>query len=339
MPRSEPSPPDAAAIARFARVEAMLDAALDQPADTRDAFVRHACGEDAGLCREVLELLGAVDASSGYLEPVETVREPVADAAMQLGPWMLQRPIGRGGSGEVWLGVRNDGQFEQQVAIKLLRDWEPDDVPRFLREQRLLARLDHPGIARLLDAGSTPAGRPYMVMEFIAGTTLTEHVRQRGLGVDARLALFQQVCEAVAFAHRHLIVHRDLKPANVLLGVDGRPRVLDFGIARFTNRRSEPPAPEGVTSEVEFLGTPSYMAPEQWHGQDSPATDIWALGLILYQLLSHTHPFRGLDTVQIVARVGSPEPIDLPPELHAASSDLAPIVMRCLSKLPSDCTM
>ena len=290
MPRPDAAPPAAAAVARFARIEAVLDGALDQPHAARDAFVQNACSDDAALCREVLDLLAAMQASDGYLEQAPVDMQPAAEADMQLGPWTLQRPIGRGGSGEVWLGVRNDGQFEQQVAIKLLRDWEPGDVPRFLREQRLLARLDHPGIARLLDAGSTPGGRPYMVMEFIAGATLTGHARERGLDLDARLALFLQVCDAVAFAHRHLIVHRDLKPQNILVRDDGRVALLDFGIARLVDDA----AASAAATHTQRL-TPQYAAPEQLAGgAETTSTDVYALGLLLHELLAGQAPWGHL---------------------------------------------
>jgi non-specific serine/threonine protein kinase/serine/threonine-protein kinase len=306
MSRPEGNASDEAAIRRFARVEALLDEAVDQPEAAREGFVRQACGDDVALCREVLELLGAMAASDGYLEHASTRAPPVAEAGMQLGPWILQEPIGRGGSGEVWLGVRNDGRFEQQVAVKLLRDWEPDDVPHFLREQRLLARLDHAGIARLLDAGSTQAGQPYMVMEFVAGTTLTEYARRHALDLDARLALFLQVCEAVAFAHRHLIVHRDLKPQNILVREDGRVALLDFGIARLMDGV----AATRATRTQRF--TPQYAAPEQLAGDaETTSTDVYALGLLLHELLAGRAPWGHLvrqGTMAVLQRAAAGPP-------------------------------
>ncbi|HUD40653.1 MAG TPA: serine/threonine-protein kinase [Dokdonella sp.] len=290
MHRPDAARPDEAAIRRFARIEAVLDEALDQPPALRAALVRDRCSDDDALCREVMALLDAMAASDGYLDHPAAEVLPVAQAGMQLGAWTLQRPIGRGGSGEVWLGVRNDGQFEQQVAIKLLRDWQPDDIPRFLREQRLLARLDHPGIARLLDAGSAPGGRPYMVMEFVAGAPLTEHVRQHAMGIDARLALFRQVCDAVAFAHRHLIVHRDLKPQNILVRADGRVALLDFGIARLMDEA----AAADVVTRAQRL-TPQYAAPEQLAGEaETTSTDVYALGLLLHEMLAGQPPWGHL---------------------------------------------
>lgn len=290
MHRSDAAMPDDADARGFARIEALLDAALDRPAASREAFVREACNGEETICRNVLELLAAMAASEGYLEHAAAALSPAAEAGMQLGAWTLQRPIGRGGSGEVWLGVRSDGQFEQRVAVKLLRDWQADDIPRFLREQRLLARLDHPGIARLLDAGSTPDGRPYMVMEFITGAPLTEHVRSHAIDIDARLALFEQVCDAVAFAHRHLIVHRDLKPQNILVREDGRVALLDFGIARLLDETGSWHA----VTRTQGL-TPQYAAPEQLAGEtETTSTDIYALGLLLHELLAGRAPWGHL---------------------------------------------
>ncbi len=306
------------AIRRFARIEAVLDDALDTPAASRELLVRDACGDDVALCNEVLELLAAMAASDGYLERVAADVWPVAEVGVQLGPWTLQRLIGRGGGGDVWLGERNDGQFEQQVAVKLLRDWQPEDIPRFLREQRLLARLDHPGIARLLDAGSTPDGRPYMVMEFVAGAPLTEHARQHALDFDARLALFQQVCDAVMFAHRHLIVHRDLKPQNILVRDDGRVALLDFGIARLMHDASV----THVATRTLRL-TPEYAAPEQLAGEaETTSTDVYALGLLLHELLAGQAPWghlvrQGAMAVLQRATAGPPPA----PSTQAASDD------------------
>jgi tetratricopeptide (TPR) repeat protein len=281
---------DEAAIRRFARIEALLDEALDQDESVREAFVRRACGDDMALCQEVMELLVAIASSDGYLEDPVAEALPATETGMQLGQWTLQHRIGRGGSGDVWLGIRNDGQFDQQVAVKLLRDGEPGDIPRFLREQRLLARLDHPGIARLLDAGSTPSGRPYMVMEFVAGTPLAAHAKAHALDLDARLTLFQQVCDAVAFAHRHLIVHRDLKPQNILVRDDGRVALLDFGISRMID---DTDSKETVTRTHRL--TPEYAAPEQLAGEpETTSTDVYALGLLLHELLVGQPPWGSL---------------------------------------------
>jgi tetratricopeptide (TPR) repeat protein len=288
---------DAGAGRRFARIEALLDAALDRPAGEREAMVRDACGDDDVLCAEVLALLAAVAASDGFLESPVAETRPVAEPGLDLGPWRLQQLLGRGGSGEVWRAARHDGRFEQQVAIKFLREWQPEDVPRFLREQRLLARLEHPGIARLLDAGSSASGRPYMVMELVDGLPLTEHAQRHGLGIEARLGLFLQVCDAVACAHRHLIVHRDLKPQNILVRADGRVALLDFGIARLGDEEA---AASTSTRTQRF--TPQYAAPEQLAGTaETTSTDVYALGLLLHELLVGEPPWGRLARQGVLA--------------------------------------
>ncbi len=273
---------------QFARIEALLDAALELPPAQRDAFLDTAC-DDAALRAQVRELLRAVDASEGFLEAPAA---PMNDhAGRRIGAWTLIRRIGRGGMGEVWLGERADGRFEQQVAVKLLRHGL-EDAPRFLREQRLLAKLRHPDIARLIDAGSLPDGAPYMVMEYVEGVPLIQHCR--ALVLEARLALFVQVCDAVAFAHRHLIVHRDLKPDNILVRADGQPVLLDFGIAR-------PIGGDGSDTR-ELRLTPQYAAPEQLSGEEQTTlTDVYALGLLLHELLTGRSPWGELAAPGAVA--------------------------------------
>lgn len=280
----------AADPSRFARVEALLDAALEQPEAEREAFV-HAQEPDAAVRTDVLELLRAVDASEGFLEA--PAASPGEHEGRRVGAWKLIRRIGRGGMGEVWLGERADGRFEQQVAVKLLR-YGLEDAPRFLREARLLARLQHPNIARLIDAGSLPDGAPYMVMELVEGVPVLRHCRERRLELHARLVLFAQICETVAFAHRHLIVHRDLKPDNILVRGDGQPVLLDFGIARPID------AEHGDTRDLRL--TPQYAAPEQLSGgEQSTLTDVYALGLLLHELLTGRSPWGDMASAGMLA--------------------------------------
>lgn len=279
--------------ARFARIEALLDAALEKPESERDRWLMEACRGDLTLTADVKRMLDAMVRSVGFLEhPVAD--EPVRDdlAGRRLGPWRLLQPAGQGGSGEVWRAERADGRFEQHVAVKLLHRWRDDTSARLEREQALLARLDHPGIARLVDAGSMADGRPYMVMEYVAGRTLLRHCEEDALPLSARLALFEQVCAAVAYAHRHLVVHCDLKPQNILVRPDGRVALLDFGIARVMG------LDERSGAEAETGGralTPWYAAPEQLAGASpTTATDVYALGLILHELLTGQSPWGDL---------------------------------------------
>lgn len=208
----------------------------------------------------------------------------------RIGAWSLLRSIGRGGMGEVFLAERVDGRYAQQVAIKFLRpEWARTDLEaRFLREGQILARLEHPGIARLLDSGIAPAGIPYLVLEYVEGETITEACRARRLGLTERLALVLQVCDAVSYAHRHLVVHRDLKPSNILVNRQGSVRLLDFGIGKLLDEVA------GAESTRTFLGalTPQYASPEQVRGGPiSTATDVYGLGLVLFELLTEHRPY------------------------------------------------
>lgn len=294
------------AAERFARVEALLDAALDLAPDARAAWLATAT-DDATLRAEVEALLHAVDASDAFLEAGS---EPAITAPPRIGPWRLTRRVGRGGMGEVWLGQRDDGRFEQQVAIKLLRRHR-GDAARFQHEQRLLARLRHPGIAQIIDAGDLGDGSPYMVMEYVDGVPLLQH--GSALGLDARLGLFLQVCEAVAFAHRHLIVHRDLKPDNILVRSDGRVALLDFGIAQLLDAGRDAPRMQGLT--------PRYAAPEQFSGAaPTTAVDVYALGLLLHELLTGQSPWGTSGVDRHAARIAPA------PSTQAGSSTLARIL-------------
>jgi tetratricopeptide (TPR) repeat protein len=276
--------------ARFARVEALIDDALQQPEPGRRVWLEVACADQPELLAEALSLLDAIDRSSGFLESkLSDEPDPQTQSGRILGGWRLLRQLGEGGSGEVWLAERADARFDQKVAIKLLRHLSPSAVQRFEREQALLARLEHPGIARLIDAGCGSDGQPYMVMEFVEGETLIAYCERARLDLQSRLRLFDQVCEAVTHAHRHLVVHCDLKPANILVRADGRVALLDFGIARLLDLGAE--SPETRTLHL----TPQYAAPEQLSGgQQSTLTDVYALGLLLHELLSGRSPWGAL---------------------------------------------
>lgn len=208
-----------------------------------------------------------------------------ARAGQQLGPFRLLHRVGRGGMGEVWLAERRSDDLLQRVAVKLLQRGQADQELqlRFVRERRILASLDHPGIARFIDAGLTPDGLPYYVMEYVDGCSLTRHAAEQGLGLRQRVQLLAEVCDAVAYAQQRLVVHRDLKPGNILVDVDGRVRLLDFGIAKLL----EDQADLELTATGLQVMSPAYAAPEQiLGGTISTATDVYALGLILYELLT-----------------------------------------------------
>ncbi len=206
----------------------------------------------------------------------------------RIGAYRIERLLGRGGMGRVFLAVRDDGEFEQRVALKLLRPELIDNLTRrrFLEERSVLARLLHPHIARLYDGGLGPNGQPWYAMEYIDGAPLTEWCDARQLGIAARMDLFRKVCDAVDYAHQHLVIHRDIKPGNILVDADGNPKLLDFGIAKLLAQR------DAATRGDTRLMTPEYAAPEQLRGEPvSTATDVYALGVVLFELLTGLRPF------------------------------------------------
>ena len=274
-------------------VDRILGDALDREGDEREAFVARTCAGRPDLAAEVRSLL-AEDERGGPLDALDALAgsdelEP-ALAGRAVGPYRLVREIGRGGMGSVWLAARSDDQFQKQVAVKLLSAGLPmsEALRRFRDERRILASLEHPHIARLLDAGRTDDGLHYIIMEVVEGVPITEHCRARALDVRARVALLRTVASAVHFAHQRLVVHRDLKPANILVTADGQPRLLDFGLAKVL-------APDSTaeTAPLLHLATPAYASPEQLRGL--PATtssDVYALGIVAYEVLAGALPDR-----------------------------------------------
>ena len=274
------------------------DAVERAPAE-RAEFLDEVCHDLPGLRQEVEALLRAHQASDGFLEGltgqrmaamVEAEAGPVAPGD-RIGPYRLLQELGHGGMGVVYLAERADGVFEQRVALKLLRGLASDlVVRRFVREQRILARLEHSNITRLLDAGATAEGRPYLVMEYVAGMSLTAHCDGGRLGVDARLRLMMDVCAAVHYAHGRLVIHRDLKPPNILVSTEGQVKVLDFGIAKLLIPHPDPSEGTQTIGGLHAL-TPEYAAPEQVRGGPiTTATDVYALGAVLYELISGRPP-------------------------------------------------
>ncbi len=294
-------PPDAAA-ARWQRVKQLFGDALEQPAAERAAWLAAAAaGDDPGLVAEVVRLLAAHEAADERLDQGAAAMAPgaweelqTAVAGRRIGPYRILSELGRGGMGAVYLAVRDEAGFEQRVAVKLIKRGMDTDgiVRRFLRERRILAGLVHPHIACLYDGGSTADGRPYFVLEYVAGEPITRYAAARGLGVEERLALFLKVCSAVQYAHQRLIVHRDLKPANILVGADGEPKLLDFGIAKLL--QPEGPEESGAAELTELHQrpmTPDYASPEQLDGGAvTTATDVHGLGVLLYELLVGKSP-------------------------------------------------
>ncbi len=284
----------------------LVDQCLDLPEADRESLLAHADPAVSAEARRLLEAdarTGALlDAPAGALVPsaLRAIASPSpkqrAREGTRVGSFTLMSLVGEGGMGEVWIAERAEADFRQKVAVKLLhtRGDAAALAARFRLERRILARLTHPRIARLLDGGTSEDGTPWLAMEYVEGLSLTDHCAARGLSIEERLLLFAKVCDAVQFAHRNLVVHRDLKPSNVLVGADGEPKLLDFGIAKLLEDDSEGDAAGALTRTGERPMTPDYAAPEQVRGEPATtATDVWALGVILHELLSGVRPYRG----------------------------------------------
>ena len=282
---------------RWQQVRAVLDAALELPPDRRAGYVALACGSDAELRAEVDQMLNAAARSEDFLsrpasELASSLIASEAGASLapgdHIGPYRIVRTAGQGGMGTVYLAERED-QYRKRVALKVVRSGMENAEThwRFVAERQILANMEHPAIARLLDGGVTGDGHPYFVMEFVDGVPIDRYCDTGRLGVEQRLALFVRVCEAVRYAHRKLIVHRDLKPSNILITEEGEVRLLDFGIAKLLTPESK----DAPRTAVRVL-TPEYASPEQIEGEPvSPASDVYSLGVMLYRLLTGRHPY------------------------------------------------
>ena len=280
------------------RAESLFLAAVDLPPAQRTVFLDTECCGDADLRTEVEELLEA-DTHQGedILAAIEGHAQalfgPESVAGTRFGSYRLIREIGRGGMSTVYLAVRDDEQFEKQVAIKLIRrGMDTDDVlGRFRGERQILANLEHAYIGRLLDGGTSEDGRPFLVMEYVQGEPLDVYCDRVGLDLRERCRLFLKVCEAVSCAHRNLVVHRDLKPGNILVGPDGSPKLLDFGVAKLLDPDEN--AGLTMTGVAGRMLTPEYASPEQLRGERiTTASDVYSLGAVLYQLLSGVRPHQ-----------------------------------------------
>jgi len=322
------------------RLQQVFDAAAGIAPAERGAFLDEQCDGDSLLRQQVDSLLLHYDADSGRLRAAVAgaldagPATPAPVIGQRLGPYRIEREIGEGGMGMVYLAVRDDEVYRKQVAVKVLRAGFGGGsmLARFRSERQILAQLDHPHIARLLDGGTTDSGVPYLVMEYVAGLPITEWCAARSLPVRDKLALFRKVCEAVHYAHAHLVVHRDLKPSNILVTDDGTPKLLDFGIAKLLGENGGPAFTVPVTEAGLRLMTPEYASPEQVRGE--PATtscDVYALGAVLYELLAGRRPFTftNRSPTEIERRVTS----EMPPP-PGAGDDLDNIVMLALDKDP-----
>ncbi|HKT59512.1 MAG TPA: serine/threonine-protein kinase, partial [Gemmatimonadales bacterium] len=284
----------------LARLGPLVDQALDLPPPAREAWLAGLRRDTPALAAELESLLaaeGGLD-GSGFLASSPDALDDLAHAppsliGRQIGAYTVERPLGHGGMGSVWLGRRSDGRYDAIAAIKLLNLALVDAVgsARFRREGTALARLSHPNVARLYDAGVTDAGQPYLVLEYVEGTRIDRYCDEQRLDPRARLVLFGQVLGAVTHVHAHRLVHRDLKPSNILVTRDGTVKLLDFGIAKLLDDGAIAAEPSTLTEAAGSPLTPEYAAPEQLAGESiTPAVDIYALGVLLYVLLAGRHP-------------------------------------------------
>ena len=290
------------------RWEELFDELADLPLPDRDRRLAALASEDSALASRLAQLLAADGEPGGLFD--RSAAELLGDdsplpAGTRIGSWQLLGLLGRGGMGEVYLAERDEGTFQQRAALKLIKRGMDSRaiVGRFLRERQILSRLDHPGIARLLDGGSTEDGRPFFVLEQVEGIPITDFCRgARSLDLEGALRLVQDVCAAVDSAHRRLVVHRDLKPANILVTADGTVKLLDFGIAKLlaNDESSEEEETAPLTQLDARVMTPAYASPEQILGEPvTTATDVYALGVLAYELITgtlpHTRDHRSLE--------------------------------------------
>jgi eukaryotic-like serine/threonine-protein kinase len=343
---------------RWAQVRELLEAALDREQSERAEFLREACGPDEQLRAEIESLLGGLERSPSFLEePVFQVSSDAEDTLVgtAVGPWRLLRRIGDGGTASVYAAARSDHEFRKVVAVKLIKagmDYE-EVLRRFRNERQILAALDHPNITRLLDGGSTAAGLPYLVMEYVEGVPISQYCATHKLSITERLQLFRTVCTALAYAHQNLIVHRDLKPANILVNPQGVPKVLDFGIGKLLRPESSGYTATFTRTQMRMM-TPEYASPEQVRGDPiTTASDIYSLGVVLYELLAGRRPYRlktGMSTEieqaiceweperpsAAAARSDSPATAEETPQKlsRRLRGDLDAIVMMALRKEP-----
>jgi non-specific serine/threonine protein kinase/serine/threonine-protein kinase len=337
---------------RWGRLKRVFQDALDQPEAARGAFLDRECAGDAELRREVDTLIASHADAGGFLSRPAVDRAAPASAleGRRIGAYRILGEIGRGGMGTVYRAVRDDDAFQKTVALKVVRGpsgWG-DVEQRLERERQILARLQHPHIAAVFDGGTTEDGRPYLVMELVEGRPITEHCAAHALATRARLEMVRAVCDAVQYAHRNLVVHRDLKPGNILVGEDGRPKLLDFGIAKLLAGGVDPDL--APTATMLPMMTPEYASPEQVRGETvTTSSDIYSLGVVLYELLTGRRPYAvPTDSLEGIARAvcesepsppstaagrgGATRPPASPAELRG---DLDTIVLKALRKEPA----
>lgn len=277
------------------RVKSIFNQAVELPLTERKACVLRFSDGNSQIQEEVLALLQSHGLATDYLDnpPISLEPENTHLEGQHVGNYLISRRLGRGGMGAVYLATRSDGSYQQKVALKVLPEYrEPSLVQRFHQERQILAQLEHPNIARLIDGGNLPDGHPYYVMEYVEGIRLDDYCSNNKLSIAKTLALFVQICEAVHFAHQNLIIHRDLKPGNILVTDKGEVKLLDFGVAKLLNT-DNPDHLSDLTLAYQSLVTPSYASPEQvLQKAIGTASDVYTLGVLLYRLLTRQLPYQ-----------------------------------------------
>ncbi|MBN2733087.1 MAG: serine/threonine protein kinase, partial [Balneolaceae bacterium] len=338
------------------KVETIIDQALDLPAEERKRFVDNQCGENQQLKSEVTLLLESIFDSEGWLEDPQDYKkdfyEEISDdvdllstnqplIGKQVGAYAIREKIGEGGMGTVYRAERTGGKFDHQVAIKIIRQGHNThkNIRRFRREQHILAGLNHPNIARLFDGGITDDGFPYIIMEHVSGTPIDNYCKANNCSINKKIALFEQVLEAIRYAHENLVIHRDLKPGNILIDEDGNVKLLDFGISKLLEEEED----TTLTQTGARLLTPRYAAPEQIRQENTTtATDLYALGIVFYQLLTGGQPFNLEDLSQyemeqVILKQEASKPsskVDDPALQKKLKGDLDAIALKAIRKEP-----
>lgn len=331
---------------RWQKIEPILSDALELDKTNRAAFLKEVCADDFELLHEIETLIDAYDEAETFIENPLIGKSTESDfTERRIGAYILKKEIGRGGMGTVYLAERADGEFHQKVAIKLIKRGMDTDfiLRRFRNERQILAALNHPNIAYLLDGGTTDDNLPYFVMEYVEGESVTNHCEKLD-SVEEKLRLFLQICSAVFYAHQKKIIYRDLKPSNILVNSDGTPKLLDFGIAKILDPKLAHGTYDPTTLSLRMM-TPEYASPEQLRGETvTAASDQYSLGVLLYKILTGVFPYQiNFQTPQEIVRIISEEEPFPPSRIGIKSKSkktdyklLDAIILKTLRKNPAE---